>query len=383
MKLQLTIFLILIIFFSCNQTSGENNNTTSNIKDKIEDTITDSDILIEKEIIEITQEDINELWSQGFSGLLDNKYKINMRLYYDEDEKITGYYFYESSGVDMSLKGKRTDNGFILDEFNSNDKNTGTYEGSYKNGVFSGYWKNADETKELPFKLNDFNYKKSCNKVIITEKKLIVDEEEYDAPYPEFECDNKALQKRLLYKLSSGAITGTSVEELREQIKSNEETGMIDGFVESSYTIEYNKNCIISISTNIVTGGAHFYYSSGVYNVDLHSGMDIEITDIIKEEKLIDLVTLCNNILQEKIQNQIKENDFSKAPEIIDMLESCYFGTYTLLQFYITEGVLNFNYDFDFPHVYKAAEPDGHISVPFKDIKDYIKPDGPLYFILN
>ena len=65
------------------------------------------------------------------------------------------------------------------------------------------------------------------------------------------------------------------------------------------------------------------------------------------------------------------------------MLSGSEFTIYQLNNFSFSETGLSFEYVFDFPHVYKAAEPDPYITIPFSELKDYVKPNGPLNFALD
>lgn len=383
MKQFLSISLILILFISCNSSDNENNNESRDTFADIENAALESDEPEEIKETVVTQEDIDKLWSQSFSGLLDDEYIIFMQLFYDEDNKIRGYYFYESSGLNMSLKGKRTSSGFILDEFNSKDKNIATFEGDYKNGVFSGRWVKADGSKELTFNLEDFNFTSNCNTVKISEEEMEIPEESFaEAKYPVYKCDNKTLEKRLNFYYSE-SLTGISLEELQEQAERNKETGMPDGFSGFYYSIDYNENCILSISTSVETVGAHMFYDFDTYNIDLHTGLDLAIWDMIKEEKIPDLVKLCNKFLQENIKAAIKKNDPDGEGGLQDMLSDSEFTIGHLNNFSFSEKGINFEYYFGFAHVDKAWEPDGYITLHFSDLKDFVKPKGPLHFVLE
>ena len=384
MKQLLNITLILMILFaSCNSSENEDNNEANDTFVDIENAVIESYEHQEIKETVVTQEAIDKLWSQSFSGFLDDEYKIYMSLSSDKENKIEGYYFYESSGQNMSLKGKRTETGFILDEFNQKNKNTGTFEGNYQTDVFSGRWIFSGGTKELSFKLEEVDFTRNCKEIIISESHMDVPENsDFEIAYPAYECDNKALEKRLNIYYSE-SLTGTSFEELEEQMSYREETGNFDGFSEFYYSIKYNDNCILCITSTVVTVGAHYYYDSYTYNIDLRTGLDLKIRDIFKEDKFIDLTKHCNKVLQENIKTAVKEYDPDGDAGIASMLEGTEFSVSQLANFSFSEKGISFEYFFDFPHAYKAAEPEGQITIPFKDLKDYVKPKGPLHFILN
>ncbi len=322
------------------------------------------------------------IWSKSFDGLIDGKYQIYMRLN-NKNGTLSGYYFYKSAGKDLQLRGKISENGEVhVKEINSKDKTTGIFTGELKKNLFKGTWENADRTKKFSFSLEKKTYSTNCDEVTMKKEKLkLIDDELMTVTVPKVSAANKGLQKRLSYLLSAEKLTGRTVDGLNELIKEYKENMMPHGIVEYDYDVNYNKNCLLSLTGVKVTLGAHFYYYQENINLELSSGLDVQITDIIKKDKMEQLAELCNQKLQEAINNTIDADYLKDTPDLVNMLKSNKFTVNNLSQFIIRDDNLVFFYDYALPHVYRHATPDTDISFHFDDLKDYAKPDGALHFI--
>lgn len=86
----------------------------------------------------------------GFTNLSGNigTYPAQMTLLINTDGSITGAYFYKKSGPKalLYLKGMKNGNNISLDEFTKEGKQTGSYQGTLVNGVFSGLFSTNDKT---------------------------------------------------------------------------------------------------------------------------------------------------------------------------------------------------------------------------------------------
>ena len=68
------------------------------------------------------------------------KYPIMMTMHIATDGNVTGAYYYKSKGPGnyLYIKGEKSDEQIILNEFTKDGQQTGTYEGVYKNDIFKG-----------------------------------------------------------------------------------------------------------------------------------------------------------------------------------------------------------------------------------------------------
>lgn len=86
----------------------------------------------------------------GFTNLSGNigTYPAQMSLLINTDGSITGAYYYKKNGSKalLYLKGTKNGNNVSLDEFTKEGKQTGSYQGTIVNGVFSGLFSTSDKT---------------------------------------------------------------------------------------------------------------------------------------------------------------------------------------------------------------------------------------------
>lgn len=75
------------------------------------------------------------------------------------DSRVTGWYYYESKGPNnpLRIEGIHAGNGnFILEEFDSRGTQTGKFDGSYSDGVYSGSYYSFANSRYYNFKLNQY-----------------------------------------------------------------------------------------------------------------------------------------------------------------------------------------------------------------------------------
>jgi hypothetical protein len=96
---------------------------------------------------------ITENFAASYKGTINGKYAITLDLNKFKDE-LGGSYKYEGKNTSLVLSGRMDDTGsFTFNEYTSNGKATGTFEGKLKGEELSGTWYNSDRTKQMPFLL--------------------------------------------------------------------------------------------------------------------------------------------------------------------------------------------------------------------------------------
>lgn len=89
-----------------------------------------------------------------YTGLINNKYKIFMRLT-TKGDKIKGTYRYATQKTWLTVEGTLTaPTGEIHLVEMSGTKVTGRFDGNAKDNMITGTWSNANKTKQLPFEVN-------------------------------------------------------------------------------------------------------------------------------------------------------------------------------------------------------------------------------------
>lgn len=150
-----------------------------------------------------------------------------------------------------------------------------------------------------------------------------------------------------------------------------------------NYTVNYDKNNILSITLISFGAGAYPYSSIHTYNFDLFAGEQINITDIVKKEKLENLKEILNQNLQKNKDEKTKGlsgdcydcEEYYKESEIKteDMLEN---GFFTL-----TQRGIYFHYDFGLAYAEHACEPVSNIFMSYQELDGFLhKKDGDYDF---
>lgn len=80
---------------------------------------------------------------------------MNLRLSRD-NERVAGWYYYESKGPNNNLRllGVRSGGQIVLDEYDSSGNQTGKFNGSYDDGVYSGSYYSYTNSRSFNFRLN-------------------------------------------------------------------------------------------------------------------------------------------------------------------------------------------------------------------------------------
>ncbi|MFN8577704.1 MAG: hypothetical protein U0354_12680 [Candidatus Sericytochromatia bacterium] len=98
------------------------------------------------------QEKDNKWEYKQYSGKINDKYKINMTIIFNQDPTlINGYYSYNGSRNTLKLSGYREENNSIIIDEYDNNKLTGSFKGDFVGDSFKGIWHNSNLTKEYPF----------------------------------------------------------------------------------------------------------------------------------------------------------------------------------------------------------------------------------------
>lgn len=101
----------------------------------------------DKEEAEEAKEDVEEEQAAPKAETLDvtmsgavGKYPIVMSMHVDEEGTLTGAYYYKKSGPGNCLYiiGKKKGDHVIINEFDANGTNTGSFDGYYHNGELKG-----------------------------------------------------------------------------------------------------------------------------------------------------------------------------------------------------------------------------------------------------
>lgn len=186
-----------------------------------------------------------------------------------------------------------------------------------------------------------------------------------------------ALQEKVQAAIGLQQAFGKSVEEMRAEFQD------YAWLNELGYTVNYNQNSILDITYSGWGTGA---YPSGFERylaVNLKTGTVIYAHHLFKTEALGQVARLVDQAMQAEIQKKMAEVKQAYGEEIdLKIYAAHQFRVKDLNHFTITDRGILFHYEFGFPHVLKAAEPQDSYLLSYEQLKPYIRPNGILTAML-
>lgn len=187
--------------------------------------------------------------------------------------------------------------------------------------------------------------------------------------YPKVSGVSAALIKKIEANLSfEKAFDFTLKEEINEQYS-------LDS---ASYEVLYNKFGILNVLLIGEVSGAYPTTLQKSVNIDAKTGERIKAADIFT--KLTELAAKVKKAQEAEIKKGVAVIK-KEAPDLENPME--FFGTtdYTtenLDDFSAGDKGITFRFDYEFPHVALALQPDGRFFFSWAQLKPYIKRDGLL-----
>lgn len=156
-----------------------------------------------------------------------------------------------------------------------------------------------------------------------------------------------------------------------------EELGQYQWLEEAGYKVIYNRKGVLCIELWIEGSGAYPSGSTVTLAVDTARGRRLTARDLFT-----DLPVLARKIrsMQEAeikaAKADIARSDPESDPE--QLFADARFAAADIREFSIDASGITFIYDYGFPHVIKALEPDGRYRLAWSELKPFIKPGGLL-----
>lgn len=178
--------------------------------------------------------------------------------------------------------------------------------------------------------------------------------------------------------LNKKAETALSFERVFD-LNIEEEKKEIFWLEEGDYKIEYNKNGILSAALYVSGSGAYPSEYTKRVVVNLKTGNAVKAADVFV--KLPELARFANKSLQARIKKEIAERRKESADEAAtmrEMIAGTKFAAKNLEFFAVSDKGVSFYFDYGFPHVALALEPDRRFFFTFAQLKPFIKPGGLL-----
>jgi len=184
--------------------------------------------------------------------------------------------------------------------------------------------------------------------------------------YPEVRAATPALSDKIEAAISYKTVLGLNLKE---------ELNDVQWLEAADYEVGYNKNWILSITLSIEGSGAYPSGTSKAVVVDLKTGTRMKPSDAFTN--LPGLLTMVKKAKAKEVADAIIR--IKKDPESRDANPESYFKEaeeyqkLTLNEFSVNAKGVTFHYDYGFPHVIQAWQPDGEFKFTWKQLKPYIK----------
>ena len=214
--------------------------------------------------------------------------------------------------------------------------------------------------------------------VVITPKKITYQRRKPFADFKKSFIVTSPKVKAATPALSKKIETAISYEKNNNFKLSNEisENQWLD---EASYEVNYNKNGLLDIILTTEGSAAYPTTFNKEIVVDLKTGNRLTAQDVFTN--LPGLAAKVRRAQTAEIEKA--REDYKKYPDSADFDGSEYFNqakitVSQLNDFSVSDKGITFSYDYEFPHVVQALQPDGIYFYSWAKLKPYIKRGGLL-----
>ena len=157
-----------------------------------------------------------------------------------------------------------------------------------------------------------------------------------------------------------------------------DEISEIQWLEEASYAVDYNKNGILGVTVSVMGSGAYPSEASHPIIVNLKTGgrvlakdVFVKLSELVAKGKQTQAAEIKKAILEIKKEDPEEENPAS-------LFDDDNFTVENLDKFSVSDAGITFWYDYGFPHVIMALQPEGRYFFSWTELKTFIKPDGLL-----
>jgi hypothetical protein len=200
-------------------------------------------------------------------------------------------------------------------------------------------------------------------------KPLAAHKKSFTVNYPKIKASNAVLSKKIENSLSYERIFN---------FKINEEIREVQWLEEANFEVDYNKNGILGLTMWIEGSGAYHWGVSKPIVINLKTGTRVRPQDVFT--RLTELIAKGRNAQRAEIKKAIsvikRENPEEQNPA--QLFSNARFTLKDLNEFSVNDEGVTFWYDYGFPHVIKALQPEGRYFFSWSELKPFIKADGLL-----
>lgn len=195
--------------------------------------------------------------------------------------------------------------------------------------------------------------------------------------------ENEYKQKfELNYPIVSGA-NGKKIEAILNyektfDFKLKEQQSGEDFWLDScDFTVNYNKNNVLDVTLLMEGSGAYPSVSTKYLVINTSNGTRVKPSDVfIKLDELAAKVKKAQQAEMKKAEIELKNNPDSADFDGSEYFSRADFKAEHLWAFTVSDNGITFHYNYEFPHVALALQPDGNYFYSWSQLKNYLKKDG-------
>lgn len=206
-------------------------------------------------------------------------------------------------------------------------------------------------------------------KVTYTRKKLISEyKKTFTINYPKVKAATPALSKKIEAALDYQKVLGLNLKE---------EMSDFQWLEEADFEVGYNNKGILSITLSMDGTAAYPTSTSKTLVIDLKTGKRLMAADVFTN--IAGLTAKVKKAQKKEIADavaEIKKDPENEEPNPEELFRDAKFEAKNLEGFAVDDKGVTFNYDYGFPHVILALQPDGRFFFSWIQLKPFIRHDG-------
>ena len=208
-------------------------------------------------------------------------------------------------------------------------------------------------------------------KTVYTRPKPMIDfKKTFVVYYPRVKAATPALSRNIESSISYLKVMDLNI---REEISD------VQWLEEANFEVNYNSRGILVVTLTINGTGAYPDATSKTVVIDLKTGNRISPREAFND--LSGLASLVKLKQKEEIERSIK--DLKADPENAEvdpaeLFESSDFKIDDLKEYSVDNKTVTFIYDYGFPHVLEALQPEGRYTFEWNDVARFVNSRGPL-----
>lgn len=211
--------------------------------------------------------------------------------------------------------------------------------------------------------------------VTITPKKTV-----YRRPKPQHEFKRTFTVRRPIAKASTPAlsrkITAAISPENVLELNIREELNEYQWLEEADYKVLFNQNGILCVEQSMTGTAAYPDSVTRTVVVDIRRGVLVAVADVFNDlPRLADIVKKAQDAEVAAAKKEMKPDPDARPEELFSETN---FTVEDFGQFAIDARGVTFIYDYGFPHVLEAFQPEGRFHFTWTQLRPFIRKDGLL-----